>query len=160
MHQYILSTPESHPSFQKCLGNTSSSIPDDDCPYCLMKRKFNIGSTGDQRCFEHSIKANLDLDKVSDDRSESKSAFIGAEDMVDMLAEVEDSLDYYWDNLREVSGGNPDHIHRELEPVLASVKRVQEKIGKFFFDNPNDVSEIRPVSTFTAGHKKFYNSGS
>lgn len=52
MNRHILSTPEAPSSQQKHLANTSSSIPDEECPYCLMKRKFNIGAnTGDQKCF-------------------------------------------------------------------------------------------------------------
>lgn len=48
-----------------------------------------------------------------------------AEEMVMMLDEVESGLDYYWDHLREISGGNPNYIHKELDPVLSSVKRLQ-----------------------------------
>lgn len=59
MDQYLLKTPENNNSVQKSLGTTTTSIRDDECPYCLMKRKFNIGSTGDQKCFQHSIKLNF-----------------------------------------------------------------------------------------------------
>lgn len=34
--------------------------------------------------------------------------------MVEILEDVEDTLDYYWENLREISGGNPNQIHKEL----------------------------------------------
>ncbi len=57
-----------------------------------------------------------------------------------MLEDVEAGLDYYWGNLREVSGGNGSQVQRDLEPVLACVKRVQDKIGRFFYDNPIDLS--------------------
>lgn len=69
--------------------------------------------------------------------SEDKNGFMDAGDMVDVLKEVEESLDYYWDNLKELSGGNPQHVHRDLEPVMSSLKRVQEKIGRFFFEAPS-----------------------
>ena len=51
MQQHILQTPQHTNSLHKYSYNTASSMVEDDCPYCLMKRKFNIGSTGDQKCF-------------------------------------------------------------------------------------------------------------
>lgn len=39
---------------------------------------------------------------------------MNAGDMVEALEEVGEGLDYYWDNLRELSGGNPQVIHQEL----------------------------------------------
>lgn len=92
--------------------------------------------------------------------SEEKSGFVSVEEIVEMLEDVESGLDYYWDNLREVSGGNASQIQKDLEPVLACAKRVQDKIGRFFYDNPIDVSEIKPVSTQTSLYKKFPHSGS
>jgi hypothetical protein len=32
--------------------------------------------------------------------------------MIDALKDVSISLDYYWNNLREISGGNPNVVHR------------------------------------------------
>lgn len=45
--------------------------------------------------------------------------------MIDALEDVESSLEYYWDNLREISGGDARILNTKLEPVLESIKRVQ-----------------------------------
>jgi hypothetical protein len=95
-----------------------------------MKRKINIGS---QKCLQHTIE-----DTVQEVETNPRSSKRDAGSMVAALKQVEDSLDYYWDNLRELSGGSPNRILGELEPVMAQLKRVQEKIGRFCYDNPVD----------------------
>lgn len=45
--------------------------------------------------------------------------------MMEALEVVEEGLTYYWDNLRELSKGNPNHVQKELEPVYERFKRVQ-----------------------------------
>ena len=45
--------------------------------------------------------------------------------MVEVLEEVGEGLDYYWDHLREISGGNTEVIHKELGPVMESVRKIQ-----------------------------------
>lgn len=88
-----------------------------------MKRKFNIGSQSETKCLQHSMKIHIDDSSIEDNLD--RDDFMNAEEMIEALGEVEASLDYYWDNLREISGGSPHMIHKELEPVLSQVKRVQ-----------------------------------
>jgi len=44
-----------------------------------MKRKFNIGSSGDQRCFEHSIKVSLENVKAEDSCLAESDAAVGVD---------------------------------------------------------------------------------
>lgn len=74
-------TPDNTPQQYKWQVNTSESINNnnEDCAYCLMKRKFNIGSSGDQRCFEHSIKVSLENVKAEDSCLAESDAAVGVD---------------------------------------------------------------------------------
>lgn len=78
--------------------------------------------------------------------------------MLGALGDVEGALDYCWDNLKEVSGGRPYQIQKDLEPVMACVKRVQDKLGKFFYDTSLEFPVVKPQSSPLQPRK--HNTGS
>ena len=71
-----------------------------------MKKKFNLGTNGDQKCFEHSVKKEFETQEESVYAEEQSNSYMQADEMVEVLEEVGEGLDYYWDHLREISGGN------------------------------------------------------
>lgn len=51
-----------------------------------MKRKFNIGSSNDQKCLEHSLKLNLD--NSSEENTMRCEEFMNGEEIVEVLNHV------------------------------------------------------------------------
>lgn len=52
---------------------------------------------------------------------------------MDSLADAEDLLEEYWENLYKYSEGSPQKVKDELTPVFASVSRIEEKLSRFPF---------------------------
>ena len=76
------------------------------------------------KCFEHSVKIEFETQDKSFSEEEHP-AFLNAEEMVDVLEQVDEGLEYYWEHLNEKSGGSIDKVHKELEPVLGCVKKIK-----------------------------------
>ena len=49
-------TPQNVKRYLFKTDEKANNVEEVDCQYCEMKKKFNLGSNGDQKCFEHSVK--------------------------------------------------------------------------------------------------------
>ena len=49
-------TPQNVKRYLFKTDEKANNVEEVDCQYFEMKKKFNLGSNGDQKCFEHSVK--------------------------------------------------------------------------------------------------------
>ena len=119
-----LSTIQTPPVKRELFKTANKTNSSENCQYCQMKRKFGFGGNGDMKCFEHSVKIEFETQDKSFSEEEHP-AFLNAEEMVDVLEQVDEGLEYYWEHLNEKSGGSIEKVHKELEPVLGCVKKIK-----------------------------------
>lgn len=94
---------EQSPSKQLFFSHKKSERGVLDCEYCLKKQKLSNGDES-QRCLMHSIKQPQSLSS-----SGSQSCNI-IDELMDLLADVEDILEDYWVNLHQYSQGSPQKV--------------------------------------------------
>jgi hypothetical protein len=97
----------------------------EECEYCLKKQKLSDGD-GNQRCLMHSLQRQQDSPN-----SDSEGSLIT--EVVDLLSDVEELLDEYWNNLHAYSNGSPDKVRNDLEPVFSHIRAIEDKLGRFPF---------------------------